>query len=81
MVYKQVDNRFISIRQFKILLLNKACHGASSELIHGALAEHSLPAVVNTKKQIGNDTCYRNEIYDETPRHSLCRLSVVHHHM
>ena len=65
----------------EVLLFCKAQHRPLGQLVHRALADHALPAVVNAKEEVEDNADNRHEEDDQCPRHRLGRLPVVHDDM
>ena len=81
LIHEQVYQRFVLVRQTKVLLLGKLQHRTLGELIHRTLTNITLSAMIDAKEQIEHYTNHRHEVYHQRPCHSLSGLAVVHHHM
>ena len=65
----------------EVLLLYEVQHRALCQLVHGALANHAFPTVVNAKEEVEDDAHNGYEEDDQRPRHRLSGLPVVHDDM
>ena len=81
LVDEQVHQLAMALRHTEVFLLHKVQHGALGELVQRALADQSLPAVVDAEEEIENDADNRYEEDDQRPRHRLGGLPVVHDDM
>ena len=78
LIYKKVDKWLLAFRYMEVVLFHKAQHGSFGEFVHLALTDYALFAMVNTKKQVEDDTNHRHESYDQHPCHRFGRLTVIH---
>ena len=81
LVDKEVYQLALALRNAEVLLLYEVQHGALGELVHGALADHALPSVVDAEEEVEDDADNGYEEDDQCPGHGLGRLAVVHDDM
>ena len=68
----------MGLGDFQVLLFHEVEHGALGQLVKRALADQSLPAVVDPEEEIEDDADNRYEKDDQRPCHRLGGLPIVH---